>query len=595
MCGIAGIFCYRPEAGAVDRDELMRMREHMARRGPDGAGTWLGGDGRIGLAHRRLAILDLGEHAAQPMATPDGRLHIAFNGEIYNHRELRRQLQARGHVFVTGSDTEVLLHAWREYGEGMVAHLRGMFAFAIRDEDRRGVFLARDHFGIKPLYYHDDGKTFRFASQVKALLAGGGIGTQVEAAGLVGFYLWGCVPEPYTLHRNLLALPAGCTLWVDGNGPRAPRKYFDVAEELGRAAETRPAGSTAEILREALRDSVAHHLLADVPVGLFLSSGLDSAAIAALASERAGGLEAVTLGFDEYLGREQDEVPLAGKVAAHCNCVHHVERVSRGDFEDELPALLNAMDQPSIDGVNTWFVARAARRAGLKAALSGVGGDELLGGYPGFRQLPGLVAHMRPFARIPGLGKAMRIVSAPLLKLGASPKYAGLFEYGGSYGGAYLLRRGLYMPWELPQFLDGELVREGWAALQPVVRMDEWLAPVGAARAKVAALEMSLYMRNMLLRDADWAGMAHSLEIRTPMVDIALFRALAACQSSAADAPAKAMLGRVSGRGLPDGILGRPKTGFAVPVREWLEASGENGGRRGLRGWSRIVASRGSE
>lgn len=582
MCGIAGIFAYSDSGSVVDREALLRMREHMANRGPDGAGLWLHGQGRVGLAHRRLAILDLGEGGAQPMATADGRLRIVFNGEIYNHRELRERLKARGHVFASHSDTEVLLHAYREYGQDMVTHLRGMFAFALWDEDKQGLFLARDHFGIKPLYYYDDGKTFRLASQVKALLAGG-VETQVEPAGRVGFYLWGNVPEPYTLYRDLLALPAGHSLWLDRHGPRAPRRYFDVAEELGLAAEARVDDAQAA-LGDALRDSVAQHLIADVPVGLFLSSGLDSTTVAAIASEGSDKPRAITLGFDEFKGSARDEVPLARIAAAHCGCEHHVEFIARRDFDEALPALLQAMDQPSIDGINTYFVARAAHRAGLKAALSGVGGDELLGGYPSFRQIPGLVSGVRPLAALPGLGRFMRLLSAPWLSRFTSPKYAGLLEYGGSYGGAYLLRRGLYMPWELPRFLDGELVKEGWAKLQPVSSLDAWLQPVASGHARVAAMEMSVYMCNMLLRDADWAGMAHGLEIRTPMVDIDLFRALAPFIASSRP-PTKAMLGVVPSRTLPPAILDRPKTGFAVPMREWLDEKTKGG----LRGWSKVV------
>ena len=595
MCGIAAVYTYRADGPLVDPRELLQRREAMFPRGPDGAGLWVDEAAKVGLAHRRLAIVDLTENGAQPMATPDGKLRVVFNGEIYNYQDLRDRLKAKGHVFSSNSDTEVLLHAYREYGESMVDHLRGMFAFAIWDDQKRGLFLARDHFGIKPLYYHDDGKTLRVASQVKAILAGGGIKTQAEPAGHVGFYLWGFVPEPYTLYRNLFALPAGHTLWIDQSGPRVPRKYFDVAEELGKAADTKPIGDATEILAAALRDSVKHHLIADVPVGVFLSSGMDSTTLTALASEGINQLHAVTLGFDEYRDSSSDEVPLARKVAAHYGCTHHVSSISRHDFDEELPAILHAMDQPSIDGVNTYFVARAARRAGLKVALSGLGGDELLGGYPSFGQIPALVSRLRPLSLVPGLGRFMRIVSAPLVKRSTSPKYASLLEYGGSYGGAYLLRRGLFMPWELPQFLDGELVRDGWAKLQPIVRLDEWLKPVASPHAKVAAMEMSLYMRNMLLRDADWAGMAHSLEIRTPMVDIALFRALAPHLSNSANLLTKRDLGGVPKRLLPDEILNRPKTGFSIPIREWIETQGGATGQRGLRKWASMALSAQSE
>jgi len=589
MCGIAAIYAYRQPAPPVDQSELLRIRDSMEKRGPDGAGLWVSEDRHIGLAHRRLAIIDLSDNGAQPMATPDGKVHIVFNGEIYNYRELRKELEARGHRFRSDSDTEVLLYAWREYGQAMVEHLRGMFAFAIRDEERKGLFLARDHFGIKPLYYHDDGKTFRAASQVKALLAGGGIETQTEPAGHVGFYLWGCVPEPYTLYRNIYALPAGHTLWVDECGPRVPRRYFDIAQELESANPASAAGSVAETLKESLRDSVRHHLIADVPVGAFLSAGIDSATLAALAAEeRDSKVQAITLGFAEYENTPADEVPLARKLAAYYGCDHHIGRITRQDFDEDLAAILQAMDQPSIDGVNTWFVAREAKRAGLKVALSGLGGDELLGGYPSFRQIPRLVPCVGPVAAIPGLGKALRLVSVPIIKHLASPKYASLFEYGGSYGGAYLLRRGLFMPWELPQLLDGELVREGWARLQPKLRLDEWTTRIQSPHARVAALEMACYMRNMLLRDSDWAGMAHSLEIRVPLVDIALFRSLAPHLASS-NPPVKRDMACVPQHSLPDEIVNRPKTGFSTPVRMWLETRGNNLAGRGLRGWSQIV------
>lgn len=584
MCGIAAIFSYRDNAPPVNQSELLKIRDHMVNRGPDGAGIWLDAKERIGLAHRRLAILDLTENGAQPMSSADGKLRITFNGEIYNYRELRARLKAKGYAFVSDCDTEVLLYAYREYGENMVDHLRGMFAFAIWDEKKRGLFLARDHFGIKPLYYCDDGESFRVASQVKALLAGGGIKTQQEPAGHVGFFLWGCVPEPYTLYRNLFALPAGHTLWVDQYGARVPRKYFNVAEELGKAADTKIEGQAAEILKVALRDSVKHHLIADVPVGVFLSSGMDSTTLTALAAEEINQLHAVTLGFDEYRNTSTDEVPLAQKVALQYGCSHHIARISQHDFQEELPAIFHAMDQPSIDGVNTYFVARAARRTGLKVALSGLGGDELLGGYPSFRQIPQLISRIKPFSRLTGLGRFLRIVSAPLLKQSTSPKYASLLEYGGSYGGAYLLRRGLFMPWELPKFLDGELVREGWTTLQPIVRLDEWLQPVASPQAKVAAMEMALYMRNMLLRDSDWAGMVRSLEIRTPFVDISLFRALASYLSQSVQLPTKQHLCDAPRCTLPDVVLNRPKTGFAIPICDWIAT--DEGSARGLREWS---------
>lgn len=589
MCGIAGIFAYHRDSPAVETRELLHIRDAMSARGPDGAGIWTSKDGCVGLAHRRLAILDLSDAGIQPMVSANGRYQIVFNGEIYNFRELQAKLAARGYRFRSNTDTEVILCAYQEFGARVVEHLRGMFAFAIWDDERRGLFLARDHFGIKPLYYHDDGKTFRVASQVKAILAGGGLNVQPEPAGHVGYFLWGSVPEPYTNYRNLFALPAGHSLWVDQCGPRNPHKYFDIAEELEKAAAAPVNGNAAEVLKAALTDSVKHHLVADVPVGLFLSSGLDSSVLAAVMREHVSQVQAVTLGFDEYKDTAADEVPLAKIIAAHYDCAHHIARVSQSDFDNELASILNAMDQPSIDGVNTYFVARAAASKGVKVALSGVGADELLGGYPSFSQIPKMVSRFHAFSGFPKVGRLFQRVSAPFVKHVTSPKFAGLFEYGGTYGGAYLLRRGLFMPWELPRFLDGEFVREGWNTLQPILRMDEWQARIRSPHAKVAALEMAFYMRNMLLRDSDWAGMAHSLEIRTPFVDIALFRALASFLSSVTNCPAKRHLSGVPRIPLPDAILNRPKTGFSIPVREWMTKHGAATGERGLRGWSMHV------
>jgi asparagine synthase (glutamine-hydrolysing) len=589
MCGLNAILAYGSNAEPVDATELIAVRDAMIPRGPDGAGAWIADDRRIGLAHRRLAIVDLTAAGDQPMTTSDGALRIVFNGEIYNHRELRQQLQAKGHRFVSGSDTEVLLHAYREYGRAMVAHLRGMFAFALWDEARRGLFLARDHFGIKPLYFHDDGRTFRAASQVKALLAGAGVDGRPEPAGHVGFFVWGSVPEPFTLYHNVFALPSGHSLWVDDNGARPPEKYFDAAEELTAAGDRIPdRAAMQEVVSAAVRDSVRHHLIADVPVAVFLSAGLDSSTLAAVAAGHSPNIAAVTLGFQEYAGTADDEVPLARAVARRYGCTHHVSHVTAEDFRESAGAILAAMDQPSIDGVNTWFVARAASRAGFKAALSGLGGDELLGGYPSFRQIPASVARLRAVAAVPALGRLLRRASAPVVKRLGSPKYAGLVEYGGSYGGAYLLRRALHMPWELSRLLDPDAAREGWLKLHPLLQMNGMVRGIATPHAKVSALETAFYMRNQLLRDADWAGMAHSLEIRTPLVDVALFRALAPFIASGNPPTKQHLAAAAPVQPLPDEILARRKTGFSIPVQDWLTgATGREA--RGLRRWGHDV------
>jgi asparagine synthase (glutamine-hydrolysing) len=546
----------------------------MAARGPDGAGVWWSNDGRVGLGHRRLSIIDLADRSNQPMLSSDGRRVIVFNGEIYNLPELRRELEAAGCVFRTTSDTEALLHLHARMGAAMTDRLRGMFAFAIWDNKERSLFLARDPFGIKPLYYADDGSTFRFASQVKALLFGGAITTSTDPAGVVGFHLWGSVPEPFTLHTAIRALPAGSSLTVKmGRATDGPRSFISLAGEMAHgAAQTIPKSDLDTCVREAARDSVAAHLLADVDVGLFLSAGIDSCALLGLmADSRAQRIHAITLGFDSFIGTPDDEVPLAAAVAQLYGARHTVRRIGQAEFEQDLPAILEAMDQPSIDGVNTWFVAKAAREAGLKVALSGLGGDEMLAGYPGFVDIPRMANTLAPFRALPFLGTAARYI---IDATGASrnrPKMAGLLELGGSLPGAYLLRRGLFLPSELPRLLGQELAAEGLTRLDAIGLLSASLKPdPGSDVGCVAALECGAYTRNQLLRDADWAGMAHSIEIRTPLLDIGFLRAVAPVMAAIRGRSGKQALGAAPLRALPTAVTSRAKSGFAVPTGRWM-------------------------
>ncbi len=594
MCGIAGIFSHGSRGVSVSREELLAIRDAMLSRGPDGAGLWMSPSGRVGLAHRRLSIIDLSEAGSQPMGNGDGTVQIIFNGEIYNYLELRTGLEAAGHRFRSHSDTEVLLKMYERHGDKMLPMLRGMYAFAIYDARDGSLFLARDPFGIKPLYYSDDGAALRFASQVKALLRSPAIDRSPEAAGHVGFFLWGSVPEPYTLYRGIRALPAGTSMKVDSQGRRTECRFTSIEDELAEserfATSRHDERETLEVLRAATLDSVRHHLVADVPVGVFLSSGIDSTVLAALARETGlSALRTVTLGFNEYRGTTNDETPLAEAVARQLDAKHETCWISRQEFVAERESILAAMDQPSVDGVNTYFVSKVAAQAGLKVALSGLGGDEVFRGYPSFRDVPRLVRWLSPFSGLRRFGRGFRYVSAPFLRRFTSPKYAGLLEYGGSWGGAYLLRRGLFMPWELPAFLDPGLVRAGWDELQPLARLEHDVNRIKSPQLKVSSLELSWYMRNQLLRDSDWASMAHSLEIRVPFVDLVFIRTVAALSMNG-QSVSKTDLVRVPAARLPTAVINRPKTGFSVPVREWLmQNDNRPGNGRGLRGWARHV------
>ncbi|HEX8618908.1 MAG TPA: asparagine synthase (glutamine-hydrolyzing) [Thermoanaerobaculia bacterium] len=591
MCGINGIFAYSGEAPRVDTDELTASRECMRSRGPDAGDVWISDDERVGLGHRRLAIIDLSAAGAQPMRR--GQRVIIFNGEIYNYRELRARLEASGRTFTSHSDTEVLLALYDERGEAMLGELRGMFAIALWDGETRRMLLARDPYGIKPLYYADDGKTIRIASQVKALIAGGRVDKQFDPAAAAGFFLRGTVPEPFTMYRAVRALPAGSFAYVDANGLREPQPYFSIAATLRDAVANARQVSEAErqaIVHDAVLESVRYHMVADVPVGAFLSAGIDSTAVVALARESgASDLQTMTLRFEEYRGRDNDEAPLASLVAREYGVRHTIRDLTLADFRAELPKIFAAMDQPSVDGLNSYFISKAAAGMGLKVALSGTGGDELFGGYTSFRDIPRWMPFTSVLSRVPGLGEGVYRLNSALAKRSRhiSPKMGEILRHGSSYAGAYLVKRGRFLATELPGVLGHDVAREGLQRLDLISILERAVTPdPGTPFARVAALESSLYLRNQLLRDMDWASMAHSLEVRVPLVDAHLLRKLAPVLVTRKER-GKQLLANAPRPALPAAVRARRKTGFTLPIKEWLQQEGRV--EFGKRSWARKV------
>jgi asparagine synthase (glutamine-hydrolysing) len=575
------------------------MTDRMARRGPDAEGTWASAG--IVLGHRRLSILDLEARANQPMCSADGRFAAVFNGEIYNFRELRSALEGRGITFRTTSDTEVLLELFAAEGEGMLTRLRGMFALAIWDTCNRELFLARDPYGIKPLYCLPTRSGLLFASQVKALLASGLASTKIEPAGMAGFYLWGSVPEPWTLYRDITALPSGHWLKVRRGVPGASVCWHDIRTHWRAPEQLASPAELQERVKQAVSDSVRAHLVSDVPVSVFLSGGIDSSVVSALAAESGGQIEGITIGLREFSDTSEDEIPAAAAHATQFDISHSIHYVTQAEFEQDIPEILRAMDQPTIDGVNTWFASKAAARRGYKVVLSGVGGDELFCGYSTFRQIPRAAALGRALATIPGfrfmlsgcLGRASAWSSRP--KTGALPVFMDSSE------GLYFLKRCLFLPEELPALMSPEATQEGLMRLggsppgMVVAQARDGVSTVGS-------LESCHFLRNQLLRDSDWASMAHSLELRTPLVDVALLETLGPFVSGFAGEKGKTLLARSTQRPLPRAVLERSKTGFNLPMSQWLsqatDASAWSGipmlakpGTAWARRWARTVIS----
>jgi len=571
MCGIAGIITQRA-AEPVAPQDLERLRDSQRHRGPDDSGTWISSNGHVGLAQRRLAIIDLSPRGHQPMSTPEGELTITFNGEIYNHVSLRSELQKLGARFHSDSDTEVILLGYQHWGSEVVDRLRGMFAFAIWDERRRELFLARDPLGIKPLYLAEGPGKLAFASEVRAL------GTimdrgEVDPNALVNFLLWGSISSPTTLHSRVRALEPGHWLKIRESFEREEHTYWRV-EDAFRGVRVSSEEEGFSRIADALRDSIRHHLVADVPVGAFLSGGVDSVSLVALLTEVHGRpIETVTLTSDDP---DLDESRLAALAARHYGTRHHEIHLDIEEIRERIPTAIDAMDQPTIDGINTYLVSEAAHQAGLKVAVSGIGGDELFGGYATFRQVPRFLRWTQGIGSIPG---GIRAARSAVRTLGdrALPREASkldrILENGTTLEGAYFACRGLFSADEIQNLLNPDLVR-AVGTIDPsrslANRIDSNALP---AEDRISALELRQYLQSQLLRDTDAASMAHALEVRTPLVDRTLLCEVAtvsACRRLSG--PAKRALRTAPNRPVPREIWNRKKQGFTIPFEKWLRS-----------------------
>lgn len=567
MCGLIGLFSQDGGwPGGVDR-----ALDRMYRRGPDGGALWSAPGVQFG--HRRLAILDLDARAAQPMHSGCGRYVIIFNGEIYNFRALRGALQEQGVVFTTTSDTEVILSLFTHEGAAMLPKLHGMFALVIWDKVARRAFAARDPYGIKPLYVATTDKGVLLGSQVKALLDTGLVARDPDPYGQAGFWMLGSVPEPHTWFRAIRAVPAGHYLWIEQGKVAETHCWHD----LGEAWRTAPAVSLPAVeiparIRAALRESVDRHLVADVPVGVFLSGGIDSGAVAGLMVEAgARDLQCVTIAYEEFAGGHEDEAPVAAQIAAHYGIRHHVRRVRREEFLSDLPRILDAMDQPSIDGVNTWYASKAVAELGLKVVVSGVGGDELFLGYDSFGQLPRLVSRWRRLSHLPGAMILAGLAANRQARRSGNPRWGYAPQWARTMAGAWWLRRSINSPDRLPDLMGADLAAEALEGFST----EQWVTAMTSALATdqtmaLAQIESMTYLRNQLLRDSDWASMDHSVELRTPLVDTWLLQQVQPYLRRFSAFPGKRLLAMAPEKPLPHEITHRRKTGFGIPVHQWL-------------------------
>ena len=586
VCGIAAIFVKSynglPDAGR----RLQVMAEAMRHRGPDDQGVYVTPDGRAGLANRRLAIRDLSPAGQMPMANARGDVRLTYNGEIYNAAELRTELERLGYHFQSRSDTEVILHGYEAWGEGIVPRLRGMFAFVVLDcrpsegDDGYRALIARDHMGIKPLYYAESAEALVIASELKGLLASGLVAGDISPAGLVGYLLLGSVPTPLTIYEGAAALPAASLLRIKGERPTAgtPERYWQLPDDVSERAT---AEASVDEVREALAEAVRVRLVSDVPLGAFLSGGLDSSSVVALMRQATDGpIRTCSMVFEES---DYSEGVYARSVAGALDADHYERTITAGDVMGEIEQILAAMDQPSIDGVNTYFVSQTARQAGLTVALSGLGGDELFGGYDNtFHGVPRTLRNLRLAHAVPGLGPAAaRSAVRALTSERRWTKITDALSRPPSAASAYLAQRGLFAPSEVEALVTGDVWHAARELFDPVAHI---AANAGPAPANgdglfqfVSRAELRTYTQDQLLRDTDAMSMAHSLEVRVPLLDRRLVELVLRLPADhkrngrAQDRGPKPLLAQAAGHLLPEVVRRRPdKQGFTFPFDRWL-------------------------
>jgi asparagine synthase (glutamine-hydrolysing) len=579
MCGIFGII---GRNARVPADVLERATKSLAHRGPDDSGTVILRDPareavEIGLGNRRLAILDLSPQGHQPMNDPATGNWIVYNGEVYNFREVRAKLKQGGLTFRSNSDTEVILKAYGHWGEKCLHAFRGMFAFAIWDAQQHRLFVARDPMGIKPLYFYHSDQYFIFSSEVRTLLGTGLVTRVIDGAGLLNYLTFGSLYDPNTLVEGVEALPPGCYLtWQDGQMKQ--QQYWDlVGANPGESrdhsgASTEKRNELEAQIAEMLDESVRMQLVSDVPVGVFLSGGIDSSSLVGILSRNGVRPSTFSIVFRE---EEYSEAEHSRAVAQHFHTDHHEITVTQSDFFAAIDPALNAMDLPTIDGINTYFVSERTRAAGVKVVLSGLGGDEIFAGYSTFRSVPRMEHFANFLQRIPGT------IRQPLANMYAAltpssdqnRKLAALTRNGGEIVDPYFLSRMLFTPEQqnelVPEMKTNSVaLRRAARPLTESLTRAQSLDPVN----RVSYLEARCYMLNTLLRDSDFMSMAHGLEVRVPLIDHQMARRVLALPGSwkLDTGTPKPLLVEALGGQLPDKIVHRPKRGFTLPFERWL-------------------------
>lgn len=569
MCAISG---YISNKYHLDENLIIQVSNDMSNRGPDSSGTWTSDVYNITLSHQRLSILDNSICGSQPMHSHNEQFVLIFNGEIYNFKEIKDELIKRGVSFRGNSDTEVILECFNLYRESSFEKFRGMFSIAIYDKEINTLFLARDTFGIKPLYYYFNDNYLIFSSQIKSLNKF--LKKKISINGLSSFILWGHVTEPNTIYEDIHTVQPGYYLTYK-NGQIKSNKFFDISDLY-----IKESSSSVLSIKDSLSDSLNHHLIADHPVSLMLSSGIDSTALLSLAAESGYKLDSFTLSFSDFNNSHLDESSQIKRLISYYGTNHTNIVINRNFFDSVCDEYFNSMDQPTIDGLNIWLISKAIKENGYKVTLSGLGADEILFGYPSFKQIKFLSSFVNKFPKLPEKFK-INLDIIDFFTKHYNNKISDIFLFNKNISSLYYLVRGQFSSRELRiviskineifgyKYLDLDYVYEILNSdLSNINDTCETINSKLGLNFAVSFLETNFYMKNRLLRDSDWASMHSSIELRVPFVDKNFYRNFINNKSYHQIVRKRDFFFNDKFK-IPKFILNRKKTGFEIPSSTW--------------------------
>lgn len=566
MCGISGIF--NPTLKKINQIEIInKILKVQKLRGPDNSAMWNSNCGKVTLGHNRLSIIDLSDSANQPFVSTDKRIVITFNGEIYNFQEIRERLLKKKIKFKSNSDTEVIIEAYKYWGLDFVNYFRGMYSFVIWDILKDELVLARDPFGIKPLYYTYQNNIFYFASQIKSILSIQNLRFNKSSAGICSYFMFGNVIDPFTLYKEIKSLEKGTLLVINKEGIKKKINFYSIKNKILNSEKSDISGESdqANYLKEIIDDTVRCHSISDVPITYLLSSGIDSNVLVASAFSQKNIINSVTLDFG-FTG-EKNETQIAVKTCKKNNIKHSIKKVSNFDKIESLNNFFKCMDSPTNDGLNNYLISQKIKNL-TKVVISGVGADELLFGYSSFERIPKLISFAKfiPYLKIFDNNKLYNFLNKVKIKA----KIAALFNHQKNLTDAYYLQRSVFLEKEIDNFKDYFSVEKGLEELNLRERLLKDIEGIEDPKLSIMLLEILYYLCPKLLRDSDWTTMSNSIEMRTPFVDIIFFEKILSLYKKNPNLNKKYML-KCYQNLLPRELNERKKTGFEIPYKEFLK------------------------